>query len=305
MIRPPFLQKGDLIAILAPARKVSASDIKNAINVFETWGLRVKLAGNLYSNKHSYLAGNDNERLLDFQQNIDDPEVKAIIAARGGYGSTRILDQIDFSSALKFPKWIVGFSDITAIHLNLYKLGLMSVHGIMPILFDQHDAMSSIESLRSLLFGSAPVINALPSDFNRLGHSTGTVVGGNLSLLVDSLGTRSELNSENKILVIEEIDEYFYRLDRMLTQLRRAGKLNKLNGLIVGHMTDIKNSTLSFGETVEEIVMQAVREYSFPVAFNFPSGHANPNLAWIHGGQGTLVVNHTGSLLSFDEIYRK
>ncbi|MBT1706013.1 S66 peptidase family protein [Chryseosolibacter indicus] len=302
MINPPPLKPGDRIAIVAPARKVSLSDLTSAIDTFSSWGLDVAISENVKSEAHAYLAGTDQERLEGFQDLIDDPSVKAIIAARGGYGSTRILDSLDFSSFKKSPKWIIGFSDITAIHLKLLQLGCKSVHGTMPILFSQPNARTSVESLKNLLFNNSFEIKCDPSSRNRLGSADGVLVGGNLSLVVDSLGTSSEINTNGCVLLIEEIDEYIYRMDRMMTQLKRAGKLEQLNGLIVGHMTDMKESTLAFKEDVEQIILNAVKDFYFPVAFNFPSGHENPNFAWIHGEKVILNVGQKEVSLKSESI---
>lgn len=303
MIYPPKLKAGDKAGIVAPARKISPAQVEAALRTFQYWGLNAQLAKNIFSPKHSYLAGSDQERREDFQSMIDDGEVKAIFCARGGYGSTRIIEDIDFSSLKKAPKWIIGFSDITAFHLRLASMGIASIHGTMPIFFDQAEAQGSVESIKTVLFTGTCEVDFSPEDSNRVGQATGEVVGGNLSLFVDSLNTSSDPDTKNKILVIEEVDEYFYKLDRMFTQLRRTGKLKDLAGLVIGHMTEIKDSDLAFGETASEIVMHAVRDYSYPVAFSFPSGHRNPNLAWIHGAPAVLDVSLTNVKLSYPNIY--
>lgn len=299
MIRPPFLQSGDKIGIVAPGRKVSAHDIDAAIKKLWSWNLEPVPAANLFSNDHSYLAGLDEQRLHDYQTMLDDPSIKAIINARGGYGSTRILDKLDFTHFQQNPKWIAGFSDITAIHLKLASLGIQSIHATMPILFGKPDSMDSVMSLKSLLFGDYHSIHATSSAANVHGRCEGQLVGGNLSLIVDSIGTASEINTDGKILIIEEIDEYLYRIDRMMVHLQRAGKLANLSGLIVGHMTDLLDTELRFGETFEGIVKYHTRHYTYPIAFHFPTGHENPNLAWPHGGTGILEVSENGAMLSF------
>jgi muramoyltetrapeptide carboxypeptidase len=296
MKRPPSLRKGDRVGIVAPGRKVKPSDIENAVMILSAWGLEVKLATHLFSGMHSYLAGTDEQRLADLQGMLDDPSIKAIICARGGYGTTRILDRLDFQSFEKSPKWIAGFSDITALHLKLAVLGYESIHSTMPILFPKPDSRESVESLNRALFGTPGTLIASPG-INRPGKATALVVGGNLSLIADALGTASEPDTDGKILIIEEIDEYRYRIDRMFTQLKRAGKLENLAGLVVGHFTDIKDTEVSFGETVEEIILHQVRDYSFPVGFGFPLGHENPNLAWIHGSTMQLSVSPEGAML--------
>jgi muramoyltetrapeptide carboxypeptidase len=297
MINPPSLTLGNTIGIVAPGRKLDASIIYQAKELIEARGFNVEFGPHLFSNAHSYLSALDNERLVDFQQMLDNPSIKVILCARGGYGTTRILDQLDFSLFQKNPKWICGFSDITALHLKLNVLGIQSIHGIMPVLFTKEDSRSSIDSLFKLLTGKAEIIEAPGSDFNRTGEATGELVGGNLSLLIDSLGTSSEINTVNKILVIEEIDEPSYKIDRMMVQLKRAGKLNKLAGLVVGHMTNIKEGELPFGESVHQIILNQVAELNYPVAFNFPIGHENPNMAWIEGGRSLFTVTKSGAAI--------
>jgi muramoyltetrapeptide carboxypeptidase len=299
---PDLLVAGDKVGLLAPARKIHRADIEFAVNLFSSWGLKTTVAENIYSERHSYLAGSDDERLSDFQTLVNDSNIKVLFSARGGYGSSRIVDHIDYSALLKKPKWLVGFSDVTAFHLKFHTLGIASIHGTMPVLFSKRDSAESIESLRKLLFEGECKLEAQPSRDNRIGKASGMVIGGNLSLIVDALGTESEPDTQGKILFLEEIDEYLYKIDRMMTQLRRTGKLKNLEGLVVGHMTDIKDSELSFGENVQEIIRNAVRDYSYPVAFRFPSGHENPNLAWVNGGLATLEVSESISSLVFNPL---
>lgn len=303
MIYPPKLRRGDKVGLAAPARKISPGQLEAALKTLQNWGLKPFLAKNIFSSKHSYLAGSDEERREDFQSMIDDEEVRAIFCARGGHGSTRIIEDIDFSSFKKTPKWVIGFSDVTAFHLRLASMGIASIHGTMPIFFDQPEALESVESIRKILFNGDGEIVFNPEQFNRTGRASGEVVGGNLSLIVDALHTPSNPDTKNKILIVEEVDEYFYKIDRMFTQLRRSGKLKDLAGLLIGHMTELKNSDLAFGETASEIVLHAVRGYSYPVAFSFPSGHHNPNLAWVHGAPAVLDVSPNKVRLSYPNIY--
>lgn len=298
MITPPYLKAGDKVGIAAPGRKISADDFKAAAEIMGSWGVEVVPSGNLFSDAHGYLAGSDIERLNDFQNFIDDPDIKAIICARGGYGTTRILDNINFSRLQKHPKWIVGFSDITAMHLRLEKLGISSIHATMPVLFPRSDSRPSVESLWSVLKGDQKVLAVPPDKMNRHGVATGQVIGGNLSLVADAIGTSNDPDTSGKILVLEEIDEYTYKIDRMLMHLKRSGKMNNLAGLVVGHMTDIKEPELPFGQTVREIIMEKVSDRRYPVSFNFPIGHENPNLAWIHGSLMSLTVSENGSQLA-------
>lgn len=302
-IIPSRLQAGDKVGIIAPARKITENQIQPSIEILEAWGLKPVLSKNIFSGNHSYLAGTDDERTSDFQSMINDEDIRAIFSARGGYGSTRIIEDIDFSPLQKDPKWIIGFSDVTAFHLRLSMIGLASIHATMPIFFGRKESQRSVETIRSILFSGNCEIDFTGVEHNRLGRVTGEVIGGNLSLIVDALNTPSEPDTRGKILVLEEVDEYFYKLDRMFTQLRRTGKLSNLGGLVIGHMTDLKNSDLDFGETLEQIVTHAVRDYDYPLAFGFPSGHEEPNYAWIHGSTGTLDVRVNNVTLAYPKIY--
>lgn len=306
MIIPSLLKPGDTIGIAAPGRKILPGEIEAAMRIFKDWGLNVTLAKNLFSTSHGYMAGSDEERLKDMQTFLDDPSIKAVVCARGGYGSTRIIDLLDYSSLQKNPKWLIGFSDVTAFHLKLSSLRLASIHGTMPILFSKNDSASSILSLFELLMEGAGTVSFKPSGFLREGKASGELIGGNLSLLCESLGTSSEPDTENKILIVEEIDEHLYKLDRMFTQLRRAGKLKNLAALVVGHLTDMKPGELPFGETAEEIISKTVHDYSYPLVFGFPSGHENPNLAWVHGAPAVLTVDKGTSSIQYPEgIFNK
>lgn len=298
MIQPPFLKKGDTIGILAPGKKIPVDTIKYSVNMIESWGYHVKIGKNVLSSSHSYLSGSDVERIIDLQSMLDDDSIHAILCARGGYGTTRIIDQLDFTSFLERPKWICGFSDVTALHLKLQKLEVQSIHGTMPILFPIKNAQPSVESVRNTLRGEFFALNGSYHPSNRVGEASGALVGGNLSLLVDSLGTSTEIDTKNKILVIEEVDEYFYKIDRMLTQLKRAGKLKNLSGLVIGYMSSLKETELPFGESIQEIVMRSVNESHYPVGFNFPIGHEDPNSAWIEGITGKLKITQEGSALA-------
>ncbi|MFZ2906926.1 MAG: LD-carboxypeptidase [Cyclobacteriaceae bacterium] len=300
MIRPPSLQKNDTIGIIAPGKKIEPGTVEEASRIIESWGLRVQISKNIFSTKHSYMAGTDDERLEDLQTMLDNPSVNAILCARGGYGLTRIIDRLDFNGFLKKPKWIGGFSDVTALHLKLQSLGVCSIHGTMPILFSKSESTSSVESLRKILQeGILPSISAVFDTANKMGEASGSVVGGNLSLITDSLATPSEIDTKNKILIIEEIDEYFYKIDRMMVQLKRANKLTNLAGLVVGYMSELKETELPFGESAKEIILNHVKEFRYPVAFGFPTGHENPNLAWVEGSRATLKVTPENSQLTF------
>ena len=296
-MKPPFLNAGDRVEIVAPGARLQSSELEVALKTIGAWQLEVSLGQNVLNATHSYLSGTDQQRLSDIQRALNDPEIKAIFCARGGYGTTRILDSIDFTEFKKKPKWIVGFSDITALHLALEHIGFESIHGIMPLLFGRPDTETSIESLRKVLFGEEVALQSKGNQLSKPGVSEGRVIGGNLSLVVDSLGTRYELNTEGKILLLEEVEEYRYKVDRMLIQLKRAGKFDSLSGLIVGYMTDIRETGVPFGEELEEIVLDKVAEFDFPVAFGFPIGHDNPNIAWRHGALMELGVKPPSATL--------
>lgn len=297
MIQPPWLQIGDTIGIVAPGRKLEAPYLLKAREFIENQGYLVEFGSSVFSNNHSYLSAQDKDRLADLQEMVNNPSIKAILCARGGYGTTRILDQVDLTKLDKNPKWICGFSDITALHLKLNLAGIQSIHCTMPILFSNEESKISIESLFNLLAGKNVLIEAPLNSYNRLGECNGELIGGNLSILVDSLGTSTEIETTNKILVLEEIDEPAYKIDRMMVHLKRSGKLDNLAGLVVGHMTNISEGELPFGESVYQIILNHIKD-SHPVAFHFPIGHENPNFAWIVGKLATLNVTTKGSSLN-------
>ncbi len=302
MVTPPFLKAGDRIGIVATARRIDRDAIEAATRILASWNLVPVLSPYLFSENHSYMAGNDEERLSGIQNMLDDPSIKAIICARGGYGTTRIIDRLSFQKFLHFPKWIVGFSDITALHIRLGKLNVESIHGIMPILFDRPESKDSVDSIKDVVFGTRNKIQASAHLQNRPGKGSGALIGGNLSLLVDALGTKDDFNCDGKILVIEEIDEYLYKVDRMMVHLKRSGKLAQLSGMVVGHFTFIKDSDLPFGESFTDIIEYHCQDYDFPIGFNFPTGHECPNLAWIQGAEATLNVTPSGSEILYTNV---
>lgn len=298
MVRPPFLTRNSRVGIVAPGKLISPSAIDRAKTDLESRGYEVILGNHLKNSTH-YFSAQDNQRLEDLQTMVNDPTIAAILCARGGYGLTRIIDRIDLSPLKSHPKWIAGFSDVTALHLKLFKEGVESLHSTMPIYYPGDQTSPSTESLQAALRGEPIRINTSHSKANRPGDAAGITIGGNLSLIVDSLGTPTEINTTGCILILEEIDEPVYKVDRMMMQLKRAGKLSTLAGLVIGHFTDIKDTTPSFNQTVEDLILEKIADYEFPVAFNFPSGHAEPNLTWRHGGTARLAVDHTGSRLTY------
>lgn len=287
MIQPPYLQKGDTVGIIAPARKVSPSEMDLAIKTFESWGLKVKYGKNLYSSCNQY-SGTDEQRAVDFQEMLNDTNVKAIIAARGGYGGMRIVDTLDFSEFKKNPKWIIGFSDITVFHTHINQnLGIETIHAVMPINF--HKSKDAVESLRKALFGEKLTYNFPKHPLNKNGNCKGVLTGGNLSLLYALKGSPSDIITTGKILFIEDLDEYLYHIDRMMLSLKRSNKLRYLEGLIVGGMSDMKDNAIPFGKTAEEIIIDTVKEYDYPVYFNFPAGHIDNNMALYMGRRVSVV----------------
>ncbi len=297
----PKIQVGQTAGVVVPARKVDEALLRKGCAAIESWGLKVRFADHCFSNANEYLAAADADRLEDLQKMIDDPSIDLIFCARGGYGTARIIDQLVFDKFTQRPKWIVGFSDITALHLRLNQLGIPSIHGPMPVQYSKPEYTSSLEALKNLLFGDQRVaIQAPSSKMNRPGVASGIAVGGNLSLVVDSLGTPTSLDGENKILIVEEIDEQLYKIDRMFNHLKRSGKLSHLAGLVIGHMTDIKDTELPFSQTVEELIMDKVSAFSYPVAFNFPIGHDAPNYPWVESATATLKVSTEKGELVFD-----
>jgi muramoyltetrapeptide carboxypeptidase len=299
MIQPPALQLGDSVGIVAPARKIDAFLIDSAKLIIESWGLKVELGQHIVTDDHAYFSAADDNRLTDFQYFLDADHIRAIICARGGYGTTRIIDRLDFKKFLKHPKWITGYSDITALHLKLQSMHVQSLHGTVPALFNKQGAEPSVNNFKAMLFGERPSIEVKADKQNKLGVGSASLTGGNLSLLVDSLGTSSEIISAGKILVIEDVGEHYYRIDRMMVQLKRAGKLKDLKGMIVGYFTDIKESVLPFNESIKDIIRHHTQEYNFPIAFNFPIGHEEPNLSFIEGAFAMLEVTEQASTLTY------
>lgn len=297
LISPPKLESGDTVVILSTARKISNEEILPAIEIFSSWGLKVVTSPNLFEIDHQF-AGSDEIRVSDLNEAISNPEVKAIFCARGGYGTSRILDSIELSPLFQIPKWIVGFSDVTALHIHLLSFGFESVHGIMPISFLKPNIDTSIETLRNVLFGGLIEYNIQPNVLNRLGTSNGLLLGGNLSLINHLIGTNSEPDWKDKVLFIEDIDEYLYHLDRLMVQLKRSGVLKSISGLVVGSFSDMKDNTVPFGKNAYEIIKSHILEYNYPVCFGLPIGHENENWAVISGRETLLQVSENGVTLS-------
>lgn len=296
-IQPSHLKKGDKIAIVCPANKLKKS-IAPAIALLESWGLQVIQGKSIHAD-HFQFAGNDELRAADLQTFLDDTDIKAIIAARGGYGGIRIIDQLDFTAFNKTPKWIVGFSDTTALLSHVQAVfHIQSIHGQMPASFEAGTPLS-LETLRKALFGEEFDYNYTSTAINRSGQAEGILIGGNLSLLVAMQGSVSEMDYTDKILFLEDVGEHEYAIDRMLRMLKRSGKLALLKGLIIGAFNEIEPQEIPFGQTPEELIMDIVREYDYPVCFNFPVGHIADNNAMIVGRTAIMNIDNTEVTLSY------
>lgn len=298
-VTPPYLKKGDIVAITCPAKKLPV-DIDNAVKLLESWGLRVILGETVTAAWHQF-AGTDKLRAADLQRFIDDNSVKAIFAARGGYGTIRIIDRLDFSNFRNHPKWIIGFSDITILHSHLQALyKTESIHGQMPLTIPEGSEVS-LETLRKALFNEPFEYQYESQVKNRDGDASGILMGGNLTLLMMMGGSVSEQDYSGKILFLEDVGEYLYSIDRMMWNLKRAGKLTDLKGLIAGSFTELKDNDIPFGQTAEQIIMEHVKEYDFPVCFNFPAGHIADNRALIFGRQVNLNIEGQSVTLTYSE----
>jgi muramoyltetrapeptide carboxypeptidase len=301
MIRPNFLKPGDTVGIAATARKISGIELKPAVDKIKEWGLKVVLAENINKADNQF-AGNDELRIKSFQKLLDNKDISAIICGRGGYGTIRIIEKLDFTEFAKNPKWIVGYSDVTVLHTFIHqKLGIETLHATMPINFSYNGKdTASTESLKNALFGITPVYDHLPSHImNIQGKAEGILVGGNLSILYSIRGSSFDLDTDGKILFIEDLDEYLYHIDRMMWNLKVSGKLKNLKGLIIGGMTDMNDNLVPFGKEVYDIISEAVAEYNFPVCFDFPAGHREPNMALVLGRNISLEVGQEKIKLEF------
>ena len=278
---PPYLQKGDTIGLVCPAGFMPVEKVSECIRVInEDWGFTTKV-GITIGQQYHYFSGTDEERIEDLQHMLDDENVKAILCARGGYGLSRIIDKIDFTNFKKNPKWIIGFSDVTILHSHIYRnYSISTLHAPMANAFNEDGFKNEfVRSLWHGLEGKKIKYQCKKHEFNKKGEGIGELVGGNLSLLAHLVGTESDIKTKGRILFIEDVGEYLYNIDRMMFQLKRSGKLDKLAGLIVGRFTDMKDTERPFGQTVHEIIRDAVAEYDYPVCFDFPVSHGKENYA--------------------------
>jgi muramoyltetrapeptide carboxypeptidase len=297
MIIPPFLKAGDTVALVCTARKFSPEDAKPAIDLLESWGLNVKLGATIGLDNFQ-LGGTDSERAADFQAQLDDISVKAIWCARGGYGTVRIIDSLDFTKLKKHPKWIMGFSDVTVLHSQLNVERVASLHSIMP--FTVPTAPDEVkETLRKALFGET-IFYTIPSkSYDVKGTASGELVGGNISILYSLLGSKSAIVTKDKILFIEDLDEYLYHIDRMMYNLKRNGYFEQVKGIIVGSMTDMHDNEIPFGQNEVQIITDIAKDFSIPIAFQFPAGHQSDNRTLILGKQVHFEVNEKEVKLQF------
>ena len=291
---PPYLEKGDLIGLVCPAGYMAEDKVAECVRVLtEEWGYRVKTGKTIGGSSPNYFSGTDQERLEDLQEMFDNPEVKAILCARGGYGTSRIIDGIDFRYFKKHPKWLIGFSDITVLHCHIYRhYDIATLHAPMAAAFNDAGYINRyVLSLKDALEGKWARYSVDPHPLNRMGEGIGELVGGNLALLAHLIGTDSELKTKGRILFLEDVGEYLYNIDRMVVQLKRAGRLKNLAGLIVGGFTDNKDTERPFGRDAYEIIRDAVEEYEYPVCFGFPVSHGKENLALKIGAGHKLKVS--------------
>jgi muramoyltetrapeptide carboxypeptidase len=298
MIVPKALYSGDKIRIISPAGKVDEKYVLPAAEWLREQGYEVELGKHVFA-RHYQFAGTDKQRLEDLQDAINDTESKAILCSRGGYGTVRIIDEIDFSRFLEKPKWLIGFSDITILHTCLNNMNVATIHGVMPRYFfnDKEEPTENLKSLMKLLTGQRVSYNLSAQKDNREGKVTGKITGGNLSIISSLQGTKYEIDTEGKILFLEDIDEFLYHTDRMMHQLKLSGKLTGLAGLILGDFTDMKDNESPFGKTIREIITEAVSDYNYPVCFEFPAGHNSKNVALSFGQNWELNVSENQSEL--------
>ena len=298
-IQPEYLKSGDEVAIVSPSFCIEEKKIADAVKFLENWGLRVRLGRNILKQEGPF-AGSDSERLSDLQEMTMDKDIKAVFCSRGGYGVSRIIDKVDFSSLAHNPKWYIGFSDITVLHLWLSEVcGIISVHGEMPVNYNNPEKVSdTFSSLHQALFGDYKSC-VWEGEFLKSMNVTGEMTGGNLSLIYSLIGTKADIQTIGKILFIEEIGEYYYHIDRMMTSLKLAGKLDGLSALVVGGMNKIEETKVPWGRSIEATIFETVREYNYPVFFNYPAGHDSDNRAFYIGRQAQIKVKNKKAILSF------
>ncbi len=302
LLRPAYLKAGDTVAIVAPSGilKNREREVQQAVDLLKDWGLNAIVGEHVFS-KADHFAGTDEERCEDLQKAMDDPTISAIWCARGGYGTVRILDKLDYTKLKENPKWIIGYSDITALHNQLHNQGFESLHALMCVSLTQDitEVQESVDTFKAALFGNPPNYDLEGSKYNREGEAKGQLIGGNLTILHTMLGSDTSLDTSGKILFIEEIGEYKYHIDRMLQSMKRAGYFENLNGLVVGDMSKLRKNTTLWGTSVEQLILDALADYNFPIAFNMPAGHEDDNRALVLGREVELKVGKEKSSLYF------
>ena len=295
---PPYLKKGDTVGILATARKVDMAPIQPAIKLLESWGLHV-VVGKTIGKSDNQLAGADWQRATDLQQMMDDPKIKLIWCAKGGYGTVRIIDRLDFTKFKKKPKWFAGFSDATVLHSHINTLDIATLHSLVCISV-AGATPEVIESFRKAVFGEKLEYHIPKHAFNKNGVAKGELVGGNLSVLYSILGSKSETDYKGKIILIEDLDEYLYHIDRMMMNLKRNGYFENVKGIIIGGMTKMRDNDIPWGHDALEIIQDITKEYNIPICFNFPAGHIKDNRTLIFGKIITLTINDAETKITFD-----
>jgi muramoyltetrapeptide carboxypeptidase len=299
MIKPTYLQKGDTIAIVAPAGFLKSKDsLKSSMALMASWGLKVKVGQNVFK-KEGHFAGTDAARLSDLQEALDDFEIKAIWCARGGYGTNRIIDRLDFTLFKKQPKWLMGYSDITILLNHINNLGIAALHAMMATSTEALKNELAILSLKKALFGTTLNYEIPFEAHNVLGEAHGVLIGGNLALLTASLGTASFPNLEKAIVFIEEIGEYKYRIDRMLYSLKRHGVFKKCRGVLIGGMTDIPKNDPEFGKSINQLILEVIERKDIPIIFGVPSGHIKDNCTLVLGSKVAIKATKNNSIILF------
>jgi len=298
-ILPPYLKRGDEVAIISPSWSIDEDRISEAVVLLENWGLKVRTGKNILKLSGPF-AGTDDERLYDLQTTADNPDIRAVFCSRGGYGMLRIISKMKFTALKKSPKWYIGFSDITVLHLWLSEIcDIISIHGEMPLNYaDKEKSEATFGTLHDALFGKYKPLS-WEGTFLRPAEISGEVTGGNLSLIYSLIGTKAEPQTRGKILFIEEVGEYYYHLDRMMTSLRLAGKLKGLSALVAGGLTKMEDSKISWGRSAEEIIAEAVSEYKYPVFFDFPAGHISDNRAFYIGRSAKITLRGDKAVLGY------